>query len=73
VADKLKIQDKLDAAPERLDLARAYEEKLQVHGRNLVSGLYMLVRNVKLYEPENDIFIKPQNPQTEAYITGRFG
>ncbi len=59
MADKLKIQDKLDAAPERLDLARAYEEKLQVHGRNLVSGLYMLVRNVKLYEPENDIFIKP--------------
>jgi HD-GYP domain-containing protein (c-di-GMP phosphodiesterase class II) len=46
-------------APERLDMARQYEEKLQVHGRTLIAGLYMLVRNVKLYEPENQIFSKP--------------
>jgi HD-GYP domain-containing protein (c-di-GMP phosphodiesterase class II) len=59
VADKIKLQEKLVETPERLDLARAYEEKLQTLGRTLMAGLYMLVRNVKLYEPENEIFIKP--------------
>jgi len=59
VAEKLKFQKKLEAAPERLDMARQYEEKLQTLGRSLIAGLYMLVRNVKLYEPENDIFAKP--------------
>ncbi len=59
MADKIRFQDKLEAAPERLDMARQYEEKLQVLGRTLIAGLYMLVRNVKLYEPENQIFNKP--------------
>jgi HD-GYP domain-containing protein (c-di-GMP phosphodiesterase class II) len=59
VADKIKIQDKLGDAPERLDMARAYEEKLQALGRTLITGLFMLIRNVKLYEPENEIFTKP--------------
>ncbi len=59
MADKIKFQDKMEAAPERLDMARQYEEKLQALGRSLIGGLYMLVRNVKLYEPENQIFTKP--------------
>ncbi len=59
MADKFRFQDRMTDAPERLDMARQYEEKLQVHGRTLIAGLYMLVRNVKLYEPENQIFSKP--------------
>jgi HD-GYP domain-containing protein (c-di-GMP phosphodiesterase class II) len=59
VADKIKFQDMLDVSPERLDLARTYEEKLQLLGRALVGSLYMLIRNVKLYAPENAIFNMP--------------
>ncbi len=59
MADKLKFQKKLEHTPERFDMARQYEEKLQVLGRTLIAGLYMMIRNVKLYEPDNSIFDKP--------------
>jgi HD-GYP domain-containing protein (c-di-GMP phosphodiesterase class II) len=59
VADKIKFQEMLEASPERLDLARSYEEKLQLLAKGLVGSLYMLVRNVKLYQPENAIFNMP--------------
>ncbi len=41
------------------ELGRAHSEKLQGMGRALVSGLYMLIRSVKMYEPENAVFEKP--------------
>jgi HD-GYP domain-containing protein (c-di-GMP phosphodiesterase class II) len=69
VADKIQFQDKLELAPERLDMARQYEEKLQVMGRSLIAGMYMLVRNVKLYEPENQIFAKPLEQIKEVINT----
>ena len=69
MADKIQFQDKMDLAPERLDMARQYEEKLQVMGRSLVAGMYMLVRNVKLYEPENQIFSKPLEQMKEVINT----
>ena len=59
MADKFRIQEEAKASPERMDLARSYEEKLQAQGRSLLGTLYMLVRNVKLYSPDNDIFAKP--------------
>ncbi len=41
------------------DLERANNEKLQTLARALVSALYMLVRSVKMYEPDNAVFEKP--------------
>jgi HD-GYP domain-containing protein (c-di-GMP phosphodiesterase class II) len=44
----------------RLDLfARDSNEKLQAMGRSLVSALYMLIRSVKMYDPDNAVFDKP--------------
>lgn len=39
--------------------AREHNEKLQTAGRSLISALYMLVRSVKMYDPENHVFEKP--------------
>src|SRR4051812_33446129 len=41
------------------ELGRAYNEKLQTFGKTLLSSLYMLVRSVKLYDPDNAVFQKP--------------
>lgn len=38
---------------------RGREAKLQQLGRQAISTLYMLVRNVKMYDPDNDIFVQP--------------
>jgi hypothetical protein len=38
---------------------RGRETKLQQLGRQVISTLYMLVRNVKMYDPDNDIFVQP--------------
>ena len=35
------------------------EQKLQGYGKQMVSTLYMLIRNVKIHAPENAIFLKP--------------
>ena len=44
----------------RVDLfSRESNEKLQAMGRSLVSALYMLIRSVKMYDPDNDVFAKP--------------
>jgi HD-GYP domain-containing protein (c-di-GMP phosphodiesterase class II) len=59
VAEKIKFQGLLYDDPTKVELARSYEEKLQALGRTLIGSLYMLVRNVKLYDPENEIFNKP--------------
>jgi len=60
VADeKFKITGKLEVDPAKIDTARAYQAKLQEMGRELVGSLHMLVKNVKLYAPDNAIFSKP--------------
>ncbi|MBW2699545.1 MAG: hypothetical protein JRF33_01890 [Deltaproteobacteria bacterium] len=59
MSDKIQFQQALKDIPDRVELGRSYEEKLQTLARTLVAGLYMLIRNVKLYEPENEIFAKP--------------
>lgn len=33
--------------------------RLQILAKKLIGGLYMLVRNLKLYDPDNAIFLKP--------------
>ncbi|RMG13358.1 MAG: hypothetical protein D6729_15105 [Deltaproteobacteria bacterium] len=49
-----------DPNAERVDqLGRSHSEKLQQLGKQLVSSLYMLVRSVKMYAPDNQIFDKP--------------
>lgn len=40
--------------------------KTQVLGRQLVSTLYMLIRNVKIHAPDNAIFLKPIETLREA-------
>ena len=58
-ADKITLRGKEQAPADKFDEGREHDEKLQNLGRALVASMYMLVRNVKLYEPENAIFIKP--------------
>jgi HD-GYP domain-containing protein (c-di-GMP phosphodiesterase class II) len=41
------------------EYGRGYSEKLQALSRSLISGLYMLVRSVKMYDPDNAVFQKP--------------
>jgi HD-GYP domain-containing protein (c-di-GMP phosphodiesterase class II) len=57
MAENLKITQ---AQEENLnEVGRAYSEKLQTLARQMVSGLYMLVRSVKMYDPDNAVFEKP--------------
>jgi HD-GYP domain-containing protein (c-di-GMP phosphodiesterase class II) len=42
------------------------EQKLQNLGKQIVSTLYMLVRNVKIHAPDNAIFLKPIETLREA-------
>lgn len=59
--------DKKGAAIGQVDLKKAAQPavqrgrdtKLQQLGRQTISTLYMLVRNVKMYDPDNDIFVQP--------------
>ncbi|HEX8441202.1 HD-GYP domain-containing protein [Archangium sp.] len=57
MADNLKITG--DGAENVGEFGRGYSEKLQTLARGLVSSLYMLVRSVKMYDPENAVFEKP--------------
>lgn len=41
-------------------------QKVQALGREIVSTLYMLVRNVKIHAPDNSIFLKPIDTLREA-------
>ena len=52
-----KVETADDASPDVF--AREHNEKLQTAGRQLISALYMLVRSVKMYDPENAVFEKP--------------
>ena len=69
MAEKITFQQMLAENPDRLELARAYGEKLNAQGRVLLGLLYMLVRNVKLYDPANNIFTKPIEQLTECINT----
>lgn len=42
------------------------EQKLQALGKQIVSTLYMLIRNVKIHQPDNAIFLKPIDTLREA-------
>lgn len=48
---------------------RGREAKLQQLGRQVISTLYMLVRNVKMYDPDNDIFVQPFENLRQAINT----
>jgi HD-GYP domain-containing protein (c-di-GMP phosphodiesterase class II) len=52
-----KVAEADDASPDVY--AREHNEKLQTAGRQLISALYMLVRSVKMYDPDNHVFEKP--------------
>lgn len=58
MAEKLNVSRGVMA--EELDgLGRDHDEKLQTLARSVVSGLYMLIRSVRMYEPTNRIFDRP--------------
>ncbi len=57
MAENLKITRE---GTERVDeFAREHSDKLQLWGRQVIASLYMLIRSVKLYDPDNAIFAKP--------------
>jgi HD-GYP domain-containing protein (c-di-GMP phosphodiesterase class II) len=57
MAENLKITQ---SAEENVgEYGRAYSEKLQTLARALISNLYMLIRSVKMYDPDNGVFQKP--------------
>ena len=58
MADNLKITQ-APGARTLDEFGREHSEKLQALARGLVSGLYMLVRSVKMYDPDNAVFEKP--------------
>jgi HD-GYP domain-containing protein (c-di-GMP phosphodiesterase class II) len=60
MADNLKIAGAGEVGKENLEeFGREYSDKLQAMGKTLLSSLYMLMRSVKMYDPENDVFDKP--------------
>ncbi len=73
MADNLQITGAQD---ENVDtFGREHNEKLQGLARTLISGLYMLVRSVKMYDPDNAVFAKPlaQLEETMNHIIRRDG
>jgi HD-GYP domain-containing protein (c-di-GMP phosphodiesterase class II) len=69
MADKLQIQAELQVDGHRLERARGYDHKLQELGRALLSGLFMLIRNARLYDPDNAIFLVPLEKLREVTNT----
>jgi len=69
VADKIKLEEELRVDGDKLERARGFDRKLQELGRALLSGLFMLVRNSKLYDPENAIFSEPLEKLREVVNT----
>ncbi len=57
--DAIQIQN-AQTDNESLDqFGREHSDKLQAMARTLISSLYMLVRSVKMYDPDNAVFDKP--------------
>jgi HD-GYP domain-containing protein (c-di-GMP phosphodiesterase class II) len=70
VAENLQVTSAASADDARPDaFARDHNEKLQAAGRQLVSSLYMLLRSVKMYDPDNAIFEKPMLQLQETMNT----
>jgi HD-GYP domain-containing protein (c-di-GMP phosphodiesterase class II) len=69
LSDKFKITEGVEVDPDSIESARSFDSKLQIQGRTLVNSLQMLVRNVKLYGPENEIFEKPLDKIRESINT----
>lgn len=62
MSDNLQITKASSSDGEMLDsYGREHSEKLQAMARSLVSALYMLIRSVKMYDPDNAVFEKPIN------------
>lgn len=60
MADNLQITRSAEADDAKIDVfGRDSNEKLQAMGKSLVSALYMLIRSVKMYDPDNNVFEKP--------------
>ncbi|MBL8937237.1 MAG: hypothetical protein JNM69_21940, partial [Archangium sp.] len=60
MAENLQIAKASTGDSELLDsYGREHSEKLQGMARSLVSALYMLIRSVKMYDPDNTVFDKP--------------
>jgi HD-GYP domain-containing protein (c-di-GMP phosphodiesterase class II) len=59
ISDNLKIQSATSTEDALDQIGREHNEKLQQMARSVVSGLYMLVRSVKMYETDNKVFDKP--------------
>jgi HD-GYP domain-containing protein (c-di-GMP phosphodiesterase class II) len=63
MADNLQINRVSEGGGEdsgRMEMfARDTNDKLQAMGRSLMSALYMLLRSVKMYDPDNNVFEKP--------------
>ncbi|MCE9671463.1 hypothetical protein LY474_27020 [Myxococcus stipitatus] len=57
MAENLKVTQSQDEST--TEFGREHNEKLQALARSMVAGLYMLVRSVKMYDPENAVFEKP--------------
>ncbi|MCP3101613.1 hypothetical protein LZ198_22305 [Myxococcus sp. K15C18031901] len=57
MAENLKVTQSQDEST--TEFGREHNEKLQALSRSMVAGLYMLVRSVKMYDPENAVFEKP--------------
>jgi HD-GYP domain-containing protein (c-di-GMP phosphodiesterase class II) len=57
MADSLKITGAQEESV--AEFGREHSEKLQALARNLVAGMYMLIRSVKMYDPDNAVFDKP--------------
>src|SRR3954447_9498244 len=66
MADAIQLQ-KAESDGESVDsFGREHNEKLQNLARSLVSGLYMLIRSVKMYDPDNAVFQKPLGQLQES-------
>jgi len=69
MADNLQIQRASSQSSLDKDMldsyGREHNEKLQAMARGLVSNLYMLLRSVKMYDPDNNVFDKPLNQLQE--------
>ncbi|MBJ6762923.1 hypothetical protein JGU66_19335 [Myxococcaceae bacterium JPH2] len=60
MADNIKITQTQTAQGENLnEYGREHNEKLQSLARSMLAGFYMLVRSVKMYDPDNGVFEKP--------------
>jgi HD-GYP domain-containing protein (c-di-GMP phosphodiesterase class II) len=60
MADNVQISKASTGDSDLLDnYGRDHSEKLQGMARSLVSALYMLIRSVKMYDPDNAVFDKP--------------